>query len=261
MPNIFDVKKVFTDIPELLRYLPVTLEITVISMIVGLIFAFLIAIIKVKKIPVLSQIAGVFVSFTRGTPMLVQLYLTYYGIPIALKYFNYYKGTNYNINNIPSIIFVLIAFSLNEAAYNSENIRGAILSLDKGEIEAAHSIGMNPWQVFYRITLPETFTIALPALGNSLISLIKGTSLAFVCAVVEMTARGKIIAGNDYRYFEVYISLALIYWAITIIIEQVMKRIEKKLAIPGTVSESNNTESTSRHRYSFLGARMGGQGK
>ncbi|WP_019555060.1 amino acid ABC transporter permease [Propionispira raffinosivorans] len=232
MPNIFDIKLVFTQIPSLLLYLPVTLEITILSMVIGLLLGFILAIIKVKGITFLTQLTAVFVSFTRGTPLLVQLYLTYYGIPIFLRYYNYYNDTTYNLNSIPPLLFVLVTFSLNEAAYNSESIRAAIQSIEKGQIEAAYSLGMTFFQVLYRIIIPEAFVVALPTLGNALISLLKGTSLAFVCSVVEITAQGKILAGSNYRYFEVYVSLAIIYWVMTIIIERSIKVIERKLTIP-----------------------------
>ena len=231
MPNIFDIKLVFTQIPSLLLYLPVTLEITILSMIIGLILGFILAIIKVKGISFFTQLTAIFVSFTRGTPLLVQLYLTYYGIPIFLRYYNYYNDTTYNLNSIPPLLFVLVTFSLNEAAYNSESIRAAIQSIEKGQIEAAYSLGMTFFQVLYRIIIPEAFVVALPTLGNALISLLKGTSLAFVCSVVEITAQGKILAGSNYRYFEVYVSLAIIYWVMTIIIERSIKVIERKLTI------------------------------
>jgi polar amino acid transport system permease protein len=232
MPNIFDIKLVFTQIPSLLLYLPVTLEITILSMVIGLLLGFILAIIKVKGITFLTQLTAIFVSFTRGTPLLVQLYLTYYGIPIFLRYYNYYNDTTYNLNSIPPLLFVLVTFSLNEAAYNSESIRAAIQSIEKGQIEAAYSLGMTFFQVLYRIIIPEAFVVALPTLGNALISLLKGTSLAFVCSVVEITAQGKILAGSNYRYFEVYVSLAIIYWVMTIIIERSIKVIERKLTIP-----------------------------
>ena len=235
MPNIFDIKLVFEQIPRLLEYLPVTIGITVVSMIFGILIGLIIAIIKINKIPVLSQICGLYISIIRGTPLLVQLYLTYFGIPILLKYINYYNDTSFNVNNIPPLLFVLVAFSLNEAAYNSETIRAAIQSVDKGQIEAAYSLGMTPFQVLRRVIITEAIIVALPSLGNGLISLMKGTSLAFVCSVVELTAQGKIIAGNNYRYFEVYLSLAIIYWGLTIIIEYIIKAIEKKINIPDKV--------------------------
>jgi amine acid ABC transporter, permease protein, 3-TM region, His/Glu/Gln/Arg/opine family len=229
MPKLIDFKMILTNIPLLLQYLPITLLIVVISMIVGLIMALIIAIVRLNKIPVLTQIFTVLVSFIRGTPLLVQLYLSYYGVPIALQYFNYYNHTSFNINNIPALLFVFIAFAINEAAYNSENIRGALLSVDKGEIEAAQSLGMTGFQVLRRVTLPEAFIVALPTLGNQFISLIKGTSLAFVAGVIEMTAEGQIIAGRTFRYFEIYLSLAIIYWVLTIITEIIIRFIEKHI--------------------------------
>ena len=192
MSNLFDIKMVFTQIPDLLTYLPVTLELAVVAMIVSLILGLILALIKMKKIPVLKQIANLYISVIRGTPVLVQLYVTYFGIPMILKAINLKYGTNYNAN----------------------------------------ALGMTYFQALRRVILPEAIVVALPSLGNSFIGLIKGTSLAFVCAVVEMTAAGKIIAGRTYRYFEVYVSLAIIYWIITIIVEQGIKLIEKKIRIP-----------------------------
>lgn len=230
--DLFDIGQVFVNIPDILRFLPVTMELAIGSMIVSLILGLLVALIKIKKIPVLTPIATLFISVIRGTPVLVQLYVTYYGIPLILKYFNYKNGTSYNLNGIPSILYAFVALAVNEAAYNAEIIRASLLSVEKGQIEAASSLGMTYFQVLRRIILPEAIVVALPSLGNSFIGLIKGTSLAFTCAVVEMTAEGKIIGGGTFRYFEVYISLALIYWAITIIVERIIKALEKKLAIP-----------------------------
>ncbi|MFR4128559.1 MAG: ABC transporter permease subunit [Roseburia inulinivorans] len=119
---------------------------------------------------------------------------------------------------------------------------GALASVNVGQIEAASAIGMTYFQTFRRIIFPEMLSVALPGLGNSFIGLIKGTSLAFVCAVVEMTAQGKIIGGRTYRYFEVYVSLAIIYWVITFVIEQGIRLIEKKMQIPDQVAKVEISE-------------------
>lgn len=235
MPKLFDLELVFTQIPKLLAYLPVTLELTAIAMIIGWVFGLIIAIVKKNKTPVLSQIAAVFVSAMRGTPIIVQLYLSYFGIPIALKYFNYYYGTSYNINAVPSILFAMVALGLNQSAFDSESIRAAITAVDKGQVEAAKSLGMSKFQIMRRVIFPQALVVALPSLGNSLIALIKGTSLAFTCSVIEMTAQGKILAGNNYRYFEAYCSLAIIYWGITIVVEKLFNLLEKKFSIPEDV--------------------------
>ena len=234
MANLFDLSLVFSQIPVLLTALPVTLYLTVLAMLGGLVLGLGVAIVKIYKVPVLRQICAVYVSVTRGTPVIVQLYLTYFGIPLALKYFNYYNGTSLNVNNVPSIVFVLIALSLNQAAYSSETLRAAILSVDKGQIEGAESLGMTSWQLMRRIIVPQAFIVALPSLGNSLIVMLKETSLAFVCSVVELTARAKIIAGNNYRFFESYCSVAIIYWVLTFAVEQAVRHAERRLRIPET---------------------------
>ncbi|MDR2369971.1 MAG: amino acid ABC transporter permease [Treponema sp.] len=231
MPKLFDPVLIFTQIPQLLANLPVTLFIMALSILLGYAIGLLLALVKIKKIPVLRQLTALFVSFTRGTPILVQLYIAYYGIPLFLRYVNYFYHTNFNINGLPGMLFVIFAFSMNEAAYGSEMIRAAIESVDRGQIEAAQSLGMTYPQVLRRIVVPEAFVVALPSLGNSIISLLKGTSLAFVCAVVEMTAKGKILAGNSYRYFENYLALAIIYWVLTIGIEQLVKYAERRMAV------------------------------
>lgn len=238
MDKLFDIKMTFTQIPSILTYLPVTLELAIISMIVGLLLGLVVALIKMKKIPVLTQICNLYISVIRGTPILVQLYVTYFGIPLFLKYINYSYGTSYNVNGVPSIIYAFLALAINESAYNAETIRASLQSVEKGQIEAASSLGMTYFQALRRVILPEAIVVALPSLGNSMIGLIKGTSLAFVCSVVEMTAAGKIIAGRSYRYFEVYVSLAIIYWLITVVIEQLIKVLEKKVSIPDEVPKN-----------------------
>lgn len=235
MSNIFDFKLVFTQIPKLLKYLPVTLELAVVAMIFGLLFGLVLALIKIKQVPVLNKIAVFYISIVRGTPILVQLYIAYFGIPMLFKYINLRFGTDFRVAEIPGFVYASFAMAVNESAYNAEIIRSALQSVSAGQIEAASALGMTYFQALRRIILPEAITVALPNLGNAFISVIKGTSLAFTCAVVEMTAEGKILGGMSYRYFEVYVSLAIIYWVITIVIEQALKFIEKKLAIPDQV--------------------------
>jgi polar amino acid transport system permease protein len=227
--KLFDFALIFTQIPRILRYLPITMEIALVSFAGSLVIGLVVALIKIKKIRVLSPLAGFYVAFTRGTPVLVQLYLTYYGIPMALRAINQAYGTRFEVNGIAPIVFALIALSLNEAAYSSESIRAAIESVDSGQMEAALSIGMTPLQALRRIILPEALVVALPSLGNSLIGLIKGTSLVFVCAVVEMTAAGKLLASRNFRYFEMYISLAIIYFLVTSVVSRLLRWAETRL--------------------------------
>lgn len=243
MAKLFDFKQVFTNIPELIKFLPITLELAFTAMAIGLALGLVLALIKIKKIPVLRQIAEIFISIVRGTPVLVQLYIVYFGVPMIFKHLNMTYGTHFAVANIPGFVYAVIALGLNSSAFSSEMIRSALMSVSRGQIEAANALGMTYGQALRRIIIPEALTVALPTIGNSLISSIKGTSLAFTCAVVEITAQGKIIGGRNYRYFEVYCSLAIIYWIVTVIIEQILKYAEKKLAIPEQVEAYSKPEA------------------
>lgn len=235
MTKLFDFNQVIKNIPELLRYLPITLELAFLATFIGLILGLLLAVIKMKEIPILKQLAAVFVSIIRGTPVLVQLYIVYFGVPMLFKFLNQKYGTDLAVAQIPGFVYAVLALGLNSSAFSAELIRSALMSVNKGQLEAANALGMTYGQALRRIIIPEAMTIALPTIGNSLISAIKGTSLAFTCAVVEITAQGKIIGGRDYRYFEVYCSLAIIYWLVTVVIEQALKFAERKLALPDQV--------------------------
>ena len=229
MLNLFDWRLIFTNIPKLLEYLPTTLEVAFVAYFFSIVIGLLVAVVRSRKPRILYPIVSFYVSLTRGTPVLVQLYATYFGIPMILSVINYKFGTSFSINFIPNVVFALVALSLNDAAYSSEYLRASLESVDKGQREAAHSIGMNSWQTLTRIILPEALVVAIPSLGNSLITLIKSTSLVFTCAVMDITAGGRLIAGRNYRYLERYISLAIVYWVITFVFSKVFKFFEKKL--------------------------------
>ena len=229
--KLFSFRSVFDGIPRIVQQLPTTLMLTVFGAFFGIILALVFAIVKINRVRILYPLQAFFVSFLKGTPILVQLMLTYYGIPLALKALNQQWGTAFNINSIPAAAFAIVAFAFNEAAYASETIRAAILSVNPGEIEAARSLGMTRAQVYRRVIIPNAAVVATPTLINSLIGLTKGTSLAFSAGVVEVFAQAQILGGADYRYFERFISVALVYWVVNIAIENLGRFIERKMAI------------------------------
>ena len=143
--------------PAVIGKLPVTILLALGGAFFGIIFAMIFALVKINRVRILYPIQAVFVSFFYGgTPLLVQLMLTYYGIPLILKAINQSYGTAFNINAIPAELFAIVALAFNEAAYASETIRAAILSVDPGEIEAARSLGMTNRQVYRRIIIPNS---------------------------------------------------------------------------------------------------------
>lgn len=229
MPDIFNPSYIIQDIPAILRGLPVTLEIVLFAAIVGWAFGLLLALVKMHRIPVLYQICGVFVSFTRGTPELVQLFLAFYGIPVVLQYTNYYWGTGISINGIPKMLFVLVAFTNIMAAYSAESFRATLEGVDKGQMEAALSTGLSKFDAYRKIVLPQALVVAVPSLGAQFVSMLKGTSLAFVVSVVDMTSAGQLAASRTYRYLEMYIALAALYWILSGLFSVLFRVLEKRL--------------------------------
>ncbi|WP_270371179.1 amino acid ABC transporter permease [Aerococcus urinaeequi] len=203
----FDFQYMLEVIPNLLVYIPTTLYITVISMVVAIIIGGFFAIILSNKVPVLSQLVQVLSSFFRGTPAIVQLLLVYFGLPQIIPALTSMTATQASI----------LALSLNTAAYLAEVFRAALASVDAGQVEAAMSVGLNYRQTLRGIILPQALRNALPGTGNTFVSLMKNSSLAFTIGVVEIVAQGKILAAASLRFFEVYFAIALIYWGLTIL--------------------------------------------
>lgn len=235
MLNIFDINVVFSNIEKIIKYVPVTLEIAVAAELIGILVGLFIAVIKIKRVPVLKQITSIYISFFRGTPIIVQLYISYYGIPIALQYVNFYWNKDIQMASISPLFFAILTLALNSSAFNSVVIQSAFDGVNKGEIEAAEAIGMTGIQRLFRIIIPEALDLAIPNLGNQFIGLIKGTSLAFSCAVIEMTAEAKILGSKNYRYFEAYVALAVLYWLITIGVEIIIKIIINLVHVPDVI--------------------------
>ena len=215
--------------PALLRALPVTLNVTVVSMSLALPLALAIALVRVYRLPVLRQAAVAYVSAMRGTPLLVQIYLSYYGLPKLLNHLGDRYGWSIDVSSIPAIAFIYLAFTLNVGAYASEIIRASISAIDRGQMEAALSVGMTRWQGLRRIVLPQAFAIALPGLGNSLIALLKDSSLAFLVSVVELMGEAKIQGARGLQFFEVYLVAAIVYWVVCIAIERGVAVLERRV--------------------------------
>ncbi|MED3932129.1 amino acid ABC transporter permease [Priestia megaterium] len=223
MGKAFDIELIFTSIPQLLSYLHITIWILVASLVIGSTLGLFIALPRIYKVPVLSQIAAVYISFMRGTPILIQLFLVFYGIPALLQLIHI------DVSRMAPLVFVIITYSLSTAASFSEMMRGAINSVDKGQTEAAYSIGMTGKQTFTRIVLPQALVVAFPNFGNLVIGSLKDTSLAFTIGVMDMMGRGDTIIAATAHAVEVYIALAIIYYLVAIILENFFVKSEQKL--------------------------------
>lgn len=229
MEPLLDWPFVVEVLPALVRALPVTLNVTAVSMALALPLALATALVRIARVPVLARAAALYVSFTRGTPLLVQIYLSYYGLPKLLGWLGDRYGWSIDVSGIPAIAFIYLAFTLNVGAYASEIVRAAIEAIDRGQMEAALSVGMTRWQGMRRIVLPQAFTIALPSLGNTVIALVKDSSLAFLVSVVEVMGEAKIQGARGLQFFEVYLAAALVYWAVCFVIERGVAVLERRV--------------------------------
>lgn len=221
MGKVFDPSLIFEFIPTLLKYLVVTLEILGASILLGTIIGIVAAIPKLFHIPILKQIVTLYISFIRGTPIIIQLFLVYYGLPAALSLINI------DITRMDAFFFVVVTYSLSNGAIFAEIFRGAITAVEFGQSEAAYSIGMNPFQNFTRIIFPQAIRIAFPNIANTVIGSLKDTSLAFTIGLMDMMGRGETLISATAHALEVYIALSIIYYIIVLILEKGFKVFEK----------------------------------
>ncbi|MCR6108498.1 amino acid ABC transporter permease [Salipaludibacillus agaradhaerens] len=230
MENLLDINYLIESFPYIIARLPITVGIAVGSLILSLLIGLVTALIKIYKVPVLRGIITIYVSFIRGTPLLVQLYLVFYGIPKIIYFLQSEYGwiLNFDVNIIAPEVYALVAFSINLGAYLSETIRSAIESVDRGQFEAAKAIGMSTSQMMLKIIFPQALTVAIPNLGNMFITTIKDTSLVFIIGVIDIMGQAKILGSRGLAFFEVYIAVSIVYWIVCIIVERLLVKIEKR---------------------------------
>ena len=218
----FDLAYMLEIIPELLVYIPITLYLAIVSMIIAVAIGVVLSLLLVNKIPVLLQASKLYISFFRGTPVLVQLLMIYFGLPQLFPW----------LNSLSAVNAAIIAFSLNTSAYLAEIFRAALISVDKGQTEAAISTGLTYRQAVWGIVLPQAVRNAVPATGNMFIGLIKNSSLAFTIGVTELLAQGKLLATATLQFFEAYLAVGIIYWGMTIIYSWVQRWYEARINRP-----------------------------
>ena len=192
-----------------------SIPITLVTFILGLIIALFTALMRISTSKILRSIARVYVSIIRGTPMIVQLFIIFYGIPELGRLLTNNSDNQWTLT---PVIAAIIGLSLNVGAYASEIIRGGILSIPRGQTEAAYSIGMTYKQTIQRIVLPQAIRVSVPALGNTFLSLIKDTSLLGFILVAEMFRKAQEVASTTYEYLTIYLLVALMYWVVCLII-------------------------------------------
>lgn len=212
---LFNVEIALDSLPFILEGAWQTILIALVSMFFALIMGLFVALARMNRFIGLSLPARLFISFMRGTPLLVILFILYFGFPMV------------GIEMEP-LTAAIIGISIHFSAYTAEIIRSAISSVSKGQWEAAETLRMSYWQTMTRIILPQATRIALPPLSSTFMDIIKGTSLAMVITVSEMFYRAKVVVGQTYESLTLYILVALIYWAICALVTLLQDYLEKK---------------------------------
>jgi len=206
--------------PRLLEGAVVTLELTVCSISLGFILGIALALGRLYGNRPVSLLCTGYIEFFRGTPLLVQLLILYYGLP------------PYGIR-LSSFVAGILGLGLNSAAYQAEYFRGAIQSVSQGEIMAARAIGMSRFKTIMNITLPQMLRIVIPSWSNELIYTLKYSSVAYMIGAPELMAQAKFIAADNFRYFEVFLVVAFIYLIAVVVLSRILSVVEKRVRIPG----------------------------
>ncbi|MBE5840405.1 cystine transport system permease protein [Butyrivibrio sp. INlla18] len=221
MLNEKTLELLMSSFPKILEYgLKVTLPLAALAFILSTVIAVLVAMVQYADVPVIKEICRLYIWIIRGTPLLVQLMVAFYGLPLL------------GIHSNPFVMAVIV-FSINEGAYSAETMRAAMEAVPAGQLEAGYCVGMNYMQIMWHIILPQAFRTAFPSLFNALISMVKDTSLASSITVVEMFTRTKQLAGQSYNYLPLYIEVALVYLIFCTVLTFIQKKGEKILGSYG----------------------------
>ena len=206
MGTYFDFGYMIKSFPLLLSYVHITLGLTAAAAAGGLALGALLALAIIKKIPVLAQLARIYISFMRGTPFLVQLFLFYFGLPELLIQLGFTAA-----HSVPGIIYVSLVFVLHMGGYGAELMRTAILAVPAGQREAALACGLAEWQSYRQVIFPQAIKIAADPLVNTIVSTLKDTSLVFNVGIIDMMRKADLLGANSQRNLELYIDTAIIY--------------------------------------------------
>ncbi len=215
----FDVIYFFEQFPRFIVKVPFTFFLGTTAFILALFMGILLALAKNSRIRLIRGSAALYVSYFRSTPYITQLFILYFGLPQIID----------PLKAMTAETALIISISMNSSAFISEIIRGGLLSVNKGQMEAAVSIGLTRFQALRKIIFPQAFVVALPGLGNSFISMLKSTAMGFTIGVVELLAKAKIGSATSYRYLESYMAVGIIYWGMMLMIGYFQKKLEKRV--------------------------------
>lgn len=209
---------------------PITLFITVVALLFALPLGFLLALTRINRIPVLHRFAQVYVSFVRGTPIIIQIFIVYSSVPLLLSSLFTKLNIGMNVYDVNPIWYAFIVFSFNTTAVLIEVFRSALSTVNRGQLEAAQSVGLTDVQAYRRIIIPQALVVAMPNICTATVNLIKATSLGYAMSLQEITLKAKVAANVGYNYVEAYIDIFLVYLLLCSAVEYAFKLYEKRLS-------------------------------
>lgn len=224
-----DIPFIWVAFKEIIKALPITLILTIVPLLAGFLIGIAVAIVRIYKVKYLYHIANGYVSFFRGTPIIMHIMVNYFGFPLLLDQISLKFGLGIQTNKIPIILFVLIAITLAAGSYLSEIIRSGIISVSNGQMEAAYSVGMTKFQAMIRIILPQALAQSIPNFTNIFVGFLHTSSIAFLVSQKEVTGAANIVASVNLKFLEAFIAVGIIYWGITILVEGISFLLEKKV--------------------------------
>ncbi len=228
---MFDSEVLLPDLYDILGAVPATLAMALAIFVLSTIIGSLFAMAEYRRVPVARELVVAYKIVFKGVPMVIVIFLAYYGLPPAIAFVSSLAGIDYNGHSTPNVVTLIVALTLCVSAFQAEVVKGALNSFDTGQSDAAYSLGYKRSQVFRRVMLPQVIVAAIPDLANSIMVIMKALSLGFAIEVVDIFAQSQLTAALNFYYLEAFLIAVVVYMAIAYIVTFVADRLERALRV------------------------------
>ncbi|MEZ2222671.1 amino acid ABC transporter permease [Rhizobium sp. RCC_161_2] len=228
---MFDSEVLLPDLWDILGAVPATLAMALAIFVLSTIVGSLFAMVEYRRVPVLRELVVAYKVVFKGVPMVIVIFLAYYGLPPALQFLSSLIGVEFNGHSTPNWVTLIVALTLCVAAFQAEVVKGALNSFDTGQADAAYSLGYKRSQVFRRVMLPQVIVAAIPDLANSIMVIMKALSLGFAIEVVDIFAQSQLTAALNFYYLEAFLIAVVVYMVIAYVVTFAADRMERALRV------------------------------
>lgn len=228
---MFDIEVLLPDLWSILDAVPRTLLMALVIFVLSTVIGSLFAMVEYRHTPLLRQIVIAYKIAFKGVPMVIVVFLAYYGLPTALEFFTSLAGVEFNGHSTPNWVTLIVALTACVSAFQAEVVKGALNSFDRGQSDAAYSLGYKPSQLFHRVMLPQVIVAAIPDLANSVMVIMKALSLGFAIEVVDIFAQSQLTAALNFYYLEAFLIAVTIYMVIAYAVTFIADKAERALRV------------------------------